>query len=1027
MLTIPAAGAGWTVKVLDFGLASRSPTRNQIAGTLAYMAPELLLGRRASVASDLYAVAMVAAEILLGVHPFGDKQRDEDLLEKILNVSPDLSGISSPKLAQVLARALDKAPAKRPADAETFMRELAEAAQVPLPPEPAAVRESYLVAAPFTGREVELGRLIGALNRARFGQGSGWLLLGESGVGKSRLVEELRSLALINTVLVARGQAVAASGAYQLWREALRLLCLTVELTDLEASVLGTLLPDLGLLLEREVKPPPELDAQAAQARLLRVVTDLVVRQSSPVLLLLDDLQWADAESLALLRQVTRSIAARRLMVVACARADEAPQLAAELPELTVLPLRRLDPARLQQLCESMLGAQGRDAALLGLINRETEGNTFFVVEVLRALAEESGSLDGIMHRSLPARVLTGGVQQVLRRRLARVGAAAQPLLRLAAVAGRQLDLDLLATLWPDAESLVQACSAVGVLEAQEAAWRFSHDKLREQLLSELSSEELRELHGRLADAIAARYPQDPIRTGIVAHHYQKAGRLCEAAGCYAAAGDAALVRGALFEAVNLLEQAAQLHECVSRPRLEQLRVWRGIALARYGLGRQRDIDAALRRCFALIGHPLPQGRAAVWLEVGRQAARHLRLRAGMLSRPVAMDPEERLLMQEFVEACTTAEVYLWLGPPEMVALCLMWFMNVTLEPAFERQRLQLTVVLAFFLSLTPLRHLSEHYLQTIAEGISRYPGSLAEARYLTTQATIRAERGDWRASLPWAEIAIERSRLEGDEIGLQRRLWNRIRFLLNSGDTHEILRSTQEVLRRAEDAQAPHFTTLAQEAEGLVLMWRGELARARSVLTSAYEYASQNCMPHAGVVLGGLLAACLWELGELGPAQELADQVLERLKGMQLTLSHVMFGLDALIDVYVKLGELRGQVPPQLRVALRYLARLASRTPVAEPCLERCRGRVAWLSGEPVRAIRHMQRSRDLARRLSLPRDEGLACYFLGRFAASAAGRSLTRENARTYLEAALALLTQIGAHGDAARVRKELHGAMQ
>ena len=254
MLTIPAAGAGWTVKVLDFGLASRSPTRNQIAGTLAYMAPELLLGRRASVASDLYAVAMVAAEILLGVHPFGDKQRDEDLLEKILNVSPDLSGISSPKLAQVLARALDKAPAKRPADAETFMRELAEAAQVPLPPEPAAVRESYLVAAPFTGREVELGRLIGALNRARFGQGSGWLLLGESGVGKSRLIEELRSLALIAGVVVARGQAISEGAtAYQIWQQVLQVLVLHTELSDQEAAVLGMIVPGLEVLLDRPV------------------------------------------------------------------------------------------------------------------------------------------------------------------------------------------------------------------------------------------------------------------------------------------------------------------------------------------------------------------------------------------------------------------------------------------------------------------------------------------------------------------------------------------------------------------------------------------------------------------------------------------------------------------------------------------------------------------------------------------------------------------------------------------------------
>ncbi len=342
------------------------------------MAPEILQGQRASAASDIYAVGMVAAEMLLGRHPLAlDYERNEFLLiDRVLHTTPDLSSLANSGLAAVLSRALAKTRSLRPVDAASFGRELAEAAGLKLPPESIEVRDSYLLAAPFIGREAEIARLTGALNLARMAQGSAWLVMGESGVGKSRLIEELRSLALVSNVLVVRGQAVSAGGgAYQLFRDALRMLCLQVELSDFETSILGTLLPDLGALLSRKILPPPELDAQAAQGRLLRVIAELVWRQSQPVLLLLDDLQWADTESLALLRQLARSIACHRLMVVACAREEEAPRLPRELPELRLLPLHRLSPASLQRLCESMLGEHGGDPELLSLISRETEGN----------------------------------------------------------------------------------------------------------------------------------------------------------------------------------------------------------------------------------------------------------------------------------------------------------------------------------------------------------------------------------------------------------------------------------------------------------------------------------------------------------------------------------------------------------------------------------------------------------------------------------------------------------------------------
>jgi hypothetical protein len=248
------------------------------------------------------------------------------------------------------------------------------------------------------------------------------------------------------------------------------------------------------------------------------------------------------------------------------------------------------------------------------------------------------------------------------------------------------------------------------------------------------------------------------------------------------------------------------------------------------------------------------------------------------------------------------------------------------------------------------------------------------------------------------------------------------MRILLHGADTEAILRVTEEVQRCAEEAQTPSFAAFVREAEGLVFMWRGEFTRAQITLALAHDHAAQNGMPHTEIAVGGLLAECWLELGDSEQALLQAQKTLERLKGVQLTMSHIAFGLCGVISVHLQSAEKTGRVSPSLRSALEYLERLAGRALAASSSLERCRGRVAWLDGNSAHAVRHMERSRALALRMSQPRDEALARYFLGRFARSDAARSLLREPARLHLEAALAILNRLGAHGDAARVREEL-----
>jgi hypothetical protein len=162
-----------------------------------------------------------------------------------------------PDLTAVFQRLLAKEPSNRYRDASATLAALCAAMKRPLPPETNATRESFLQAAPFIGRTTELYQLEAGRRQAVAGRGSGLLVSGESGIGKSRLLQELRTRALVDGMLVLRGQAQQNGGAYHLWVEAIRPLLLHTAPDDLEAAVLQAIVPNAARLLERPVPTAP--------------------------------------------------------------------------------------------------------------------------------------------------------------------------------------------------------------------------------------------------------------------------------------------------------------------------------------------------------------------------------------------------------------------------------------------------------------------------------------------------------------------------------------------------------------------------------------------------------------------------------------------------------------------------------------------------------------------------------------------------------------------------------------------------
>lgn len=531
-------------QLLDFGLAilrDRQQTESWLSGTLGYLAPERLKGHPATERTDLYSLGVVAYTLISGEFPF-PQDSIATLLNAIHNDPPDFSRIPDAPLSRWVAQLMAYDPAIRFATADKALQALSTVVGDTLGSTHYATQESYLKGAMFVGREAELAQLEAAFNGLEPASGSQlsdptpqshlWLLGGESGIGKSRLLDELRIRALIGRGLpLMTTTETGSSMVSSLWSDIVRQLAIAVPLGDPEASVLKTIYPALDTLLERPVVSAPFLEGEARTQRagdaLIRVLRRLMPTR---VVLILDDLQWADGESLSILRLVSRADLPHVLLVGAY-RNDEGTELATYFPDAHQITLQRLDANNVHHLSASMLGDYGRHPAVLDFLLTESEGNPFLITEVARALVV------------LPAHPLTGepvltkgrptsGIHTFVSRRLERIPPWAIPPLYLAALYGCRLDLDILAQAEPSLSSVsgrerwLFVCVDLAILEPMDGEWRFAHEKLREALIQKVLPAARIRAHEQLAEAVEKQYPAQIEHAARIARHWYEAGKL---------------------------------------------------------------------------------------------------------------------------------------------------------------------------------------------------------------------------------------------------------------------------------------------------------------------------------------------------------------------------------------------------------------------------------------------------------------------------------------------------------------------
>jgi DNA-binding winged helix-turn-helix (wHTH) protein len=456
----------------------------------------------------------------------------KEILERVWGKGVFVDGETSINTAvRKLRRALsDDPPAPRfvatvPARGYRFVAEI-RSPKPSLMARPAGQRSSVMV-----GREHELASLIGGLDDAA-GRGRLFLICGEPGLGKTRLAAEVATVAEAKRMALMVGHCSEhdEAVAYLPFVEILESFVERPQSQDRlraamgpEASELARLLPKLRNILPG-LPPSRSLSPTQARRHLLNSFFDFAARGASarPVLIILEDLHWADDSTLALLDHIARRLSDQPLMVICTYRDAETnitPNLARTLEDLvrgrlaTEVRLKRLPRGEVAAMLNNLSGKPPSEGVVAEIF-AETEGNPFFIEELFHHLEDEGRLYDaaGQFRSKLQIGEIDTprSVRLVVARRLARLGRLAREILAAASVIGRFFSFEVLEMLFDDdADSILECLKEaekagllVSVAAGSQARFAFSHELIRQAVLSGLSAMRRQRLHLKVAEAI---------------------------------------------------------------------------------------------------------------------------------------------------------------------------------------------------------------------------------------------------------------------------------------------------------------------------------------------------------------------------------------------------------------------------------------------------------------------------------------------------------------------------------------------
>jgi tetratricopeptide (TPR) repeat protein/predicted Ser/Thr protein kinase len=564
------------VKVMDFGLAkmvdaSILTKEGEIMGTVAYMSPQQATGEPIDHRSDIFSLGVVLYELLAGQRPFSGDQ-EIAVVFSLLNEEPmglrELNPEVPRELEQIVFKALQKETQDRYDQVGQMVLDLEKVRQVMSGAAEGTLEELELVAAEavaaeerefraqLVGREKKLEELKELLHTTTLGEGQTVLISGEAGIGKTRLVWELSNQAKTKKIRTLTGACVhrMKSYPYHPFVEAIQeyFQLKGVEgVQKLESFVEGKapeLKPQMSVLKVFLNLEGQERAQVVNREELLQSIIKLIERAAAerPLILFIDDLQWADEDTLTLFHYTARWIRRAKVLLVGTYRPEDLGVPGDEITDLlprvrqemnreglvVELPLERLCSEDLHPMVDSLFPGADFGGKFYQTLFDETEGNPLFVLETIKLMKAEGMIVQENEHYRLQESpdqlAIPSKVHDVIKRRLQRLNEEEHDILEVASVEGEAfnsatvaecLGLNKIKVL----KSLQRLEREHHVIHAAEKRYHFDHAKIRDLLYQEILPELRQEYHMLVGSYLRANFSQDEQVIPQIAHHLLEA------------------------------------------------------------------------------------------------------------------------------------------------------------------------------------------------------------------------------------------------------------------------------------------------------------------------------------------------------------------------------------------------------------------------------------------------------------------------------------------------------------------------
>jgi class 3 adenylate cyclase/tetratricopeptide (TPR) repeat protein len=915
---------------------------------------------------------------------------------------------------------------------------------------------------PLVGRDKEITALTGCIERLVAGRGGIVSVIGEAGVGKSRLVAEVRRQMTDRDLLWLEGSALSFTQTISYWPflEILKSYAgiteedgkneswvkLEKRVTDLFPEQVVEILPYLATLLALDVKGELEkrvkyLDEKSMGRQILRTSRRFFERlaQEHPVVLVFEDWHWADQSSAELLEHLLPLVETVSLLICVVGRPDgQSPvarlrEIAAQryADRYTEIPLSLLSLADSAQLVKNLLESDDLPPRVREMILGKAEGNPLFLEEMIRALMDlgvlvpDKAAGGWKVTAQMEQITIPNTLQGVIIARIDRLEEDVKQMLKLASVIGRSFFYRVMQTIAEAERELDRHLTELQHLEfirekrrIPELEYIFKHVLVQEAAYESILVQRRRQLHRRVGECIEALFA-DHLEEfySLLAYHYTRAEEWEKAQNYLLKAGDQAGKVAADAEALAHYQQSLEAYARVFGDRWDPLQravLERKMGEALFRRGDHQQALEYLQRALTYLGSPFPTSRWGIRLAIARQLIQQVghRLWPGLFLRQTIgqADPvaEER------------SRIYGVMGridffvDPERLVLDTLMGLNIS-----ERSSLSVGVVqgsgfIGLILDLVPAFWLAERYHRgavALAEQI-QHPLATGSAYYFL--ACHESFLGKWDIALEHLQRSAAACWEAGDFRGWGAAIQLMSLMLCYKGDLTRALKETQELIRVGQDVADRQILAWGLDIQGRALRRVGALDQAAVSMQQAIEL-YKTIPDHNSIgCTSGDLGQFYLRQGKLNQTLAMLKEIEQLIPERGIRGAQAVHPLLGLTEAYLVAAE---QAKEAERAGLLRKARRVCQAALKQckifrgglPHAMRLQGTYEWLKGKPADAQKWWQWSLAVAEELGARYDLGMTYLEMGR-----------RLGEQTHLERAEAIFTAIGATLDLAKAQE-------